>query len=447
MLPVNRRTFLKSTTTAAVAAGFGSTFSINVLGANEKIILGVMGIHGRGNYLAHRFLEREDVELKSFADPDTRLFADRVKEVEDKGFKAPDCVQDFRRMLEDKDVDAIVMGTPDHWHAPGTIFACQAGKHVYVEKPCHHNLHDGKQMIEAAKRYNRVVQIGHQNRSAPYIHQAIEYIQSGRIGDVHLVRVMNSKARVTIGNEPDGMVPEGVDYKMWLGPCKDRPFNNNHFHYAWHWFWEYSGGDIINDGVHQMDIARWVSGVTTPKSVYSTGGVHFFNDDQETPDTHVAVWDFDKLTMVFEQELWSPYMKKVPMPIRDGDNLPTWPFIGTRIEISGTKNFMYLGRHGGGWEVYDADGKPIARGKSGFSKMERDHIANFIDCIRTGKRPNCPVEEAHLSALLCQYANASYRLGRKLLIDPETLGFLHDDEANALTKRPYREPFGVPEVV
>jgi predicted dehydrogenase len=446
MSVIDRRSFLKTTTTAA-AAGISAGFSINALGANEKVIIGIMGINGRGNYLAHKFLERDDVEVKYLADPDSRLFESRARGIEEKGFKRPECVQDFRLMLEDKDVDAIVMGTPDHWHAPGTIFACQAGKDVYVEKPCHHEPWEGQKMIEAARKYKRVVQVGHQNRSAPYIYEAIETIRSGKIGDVHLVRVMNSKARVTIGNEPDRPVPDGVDYKMWLGPCKDRPFNNNHFHYAWHWFWEYSGGDIINDGVHQMDIARWVSGVKYPKSVYSTGGIHFFKDDQETPDTHVAVWDFEGMTMIFEQELWSPYMKKAPMPIRDGDNLPTWPFIGTRIEISGTRDFMILGRHGSGYEVYNAEGQSVQKGKSGFSKMERDHIANFIDCIRSRKLPNGDVQEAHHSALLCQYANASYRLGRKLFIDPETEFFVNDDEANALIRRPCREPFGVPETV
>ncbi len=447
MPSIKRREFLKTAATATLATGFSSTFSINALGANEKVVIAVMGINGRGHYLAQRFLERDDIVIKYYADPDTRLFPDRVKELVDKGFKAPECVQDFRRVLEDKEVDAVVMGTPDHWHAPGTIFACQAGKDVYVEKPCHHDPWEGKRMIEAARKYSRVVQVGHQNRSAPYIQQAIEYIQSGQLGDVHLVRVMNSKPRNTIGKEPDGPVPEGVDYKMWLGPCKDHPFNNNHFHYAWHWFWEYSGGDIINDGVHQMDIARWVAGVRYPKSVYSTGGIHHFKDDQETPDTHVANWDFEGLTMIFEQSLWSPYMIKVPMPIRNGDNLPIWPFIGTRIEISGTKQFMYLGRHGGGWEAFDADGKSVAKGKSKFSAMEHDHIANFIDCIHTRKLPNADVQEAHYSALLCQYANISYRLGRKLYIDPQTEIFVNDDEANAMTRRPYREPFGVPEVV
>jgi len=443
---MNRRRFLKTSLGAAVAAGTaGSIAGRSVLGANEKVVVGVMGIKGRGGELAGWFAARDDVDVAYLADIDTRLFRGRAKKIEDISGKEPKLVQDFHRMLDDKDVDAIVIATPDHWHALGTILACQAGKDVYVEKPTCHSIWEGRKMIEAARKYKRIVQVGTQNRSAEYCRKALEYIRSNDFGSVHFVRVLNSKPRNTIGNKPDTEVPQGVDYDMWLGPAKKRPFNMNHFHYSWHWFWEYSGGDIVNDGVHQIDIARWLIGRKYPKSVSSAGGMHFFEDDQETPDTHLVNWEFDRLTMVFEQTLWTPYMKKTPFEMRNTDNLPNWPFSGTRLEVYGSKQQMYLGRHGGGWQAFDGDGKSIAIQPGRFTNEE--HIQNFIDCVRTRKRPNADIEEGHLSTLLCHYGNIAYRVGRKLHVDATTEGFVDDPEADSLVKRTYREPYVVPEIV
>ncbi|MFA6241489.1 MAG: Gfo/Idh/MocA family oxidoreductase [Candidatus Hydrogenedentales bacterium] len=445
---MNRREFLSKTTKTAMAAGLANTFSINVLGANEKVVVGVMGVRGRGSFLAPTFAERDDVILKYIADPDSRLFADRAKAVEAKCGKAPECFQDYRRILDDPEVDALVNSTPNHWHALPTVQACQAGKDVYVEKPTCHNIWEGRKMVEAARKYKRVVQVGTQTRSGEYARLAKEHVASGALGDVHFVRVLNSKVRGSIGKEVDQEPPEGVDYDLWLGPAPKRPFNGNRFHYAWNWFWDYGAGDITNDGCHQVDMARWIAGLTCPKSVYSTGGSHFFDDDQETPDTHVVNWDFDKVTMVFEQVLWAPYMKKTPMEIRDKDVLPMWPFSGTRVEIYGTKEFMYFGRHGGGWETYAADdgyGHSTKVVHGNFPQVE--HIANFIDCIRTRNTPNADIAEGQLSTSLCHYGNASYRLGRKLVIDEATETFVNDDEANALIKREGREPFRMPETV
>jgi len=443
---VNRRGFLKTSVRAAVAAGTGTLVAgRRVLGANERVVVGVMGIRGRGKELAQWFAEREDVDVAYLADVDTRLFKERARRIERISGKRPKLVQDFRRMLDDKDVDAIVMATPDHWHALGTVLACQAGKDVYVEKPTSHSIWESRKMVEAARTYDRIVQVGTQNRSAEYCVKALEYIRSNDFGSVHFVRVLNSKRRSTIGTKPDTETPPGVDYDMWLGPARKRPFNENHFHYAWHWFWEYSGGDTVNDGVHQIDIARWLIGRTYPQSVSSAGGIHYFQDDQETPDTHVVYWEFDGLTMVFEQTLWTPYMQKTPFSMRDTDNLPNWPFSGTRIEVYGSKQQMFLGRHGGGWEVFGADGKSVAVQPGRF--RNREHIQNFIECIRSRKRPNADIEEGHLSTLLCHYGNIAYRVGRKLHIDPKTEGFVDDPEANGLVKRTYRQPYVIPETV
>lgn len=445
MKPVNRREFLSQTTKTALAVGAASTFSINVLGANERVVIAVAGIHGRGGWLATEFAKRKDVHVKYLADPDSRLFESRSKMVEEASGAAPQCVQDFRRVLDDPDVQGLVSATPNHWHALSTVWACQAGKDVYVEKPTCHNIWEGRKMIEAARKYNRVVMCGMQNRSAEYCFKAIDYINSGKLGEIHFVRVLNSKPRVTVGHREDTDLPQGVDYDLWLGPAPKRPFNENRFHYAWNWFWDFGAGDITNDGCHQVDIARWICGLKCPKSVYSSGGIQYFKDDQETPDTHTVIWDFDGVTMVYEQTLWTPYMRKMPVEQRDLDVLPQWAFSGTRFEVYGSREFMYFERHGGGWQTFDADGNPSVTQHGNFANAE--HMGNFIDCIRTRNRPNGDIEECHLSTSLCHYANASYRVGRKLTIDPTTETFVNDDEANALLKREGREPYRMPETV
>ncbi len=446
MNALNRRDFLKHATLTASVAAAG--VSLNAQGANEKVVVGVMGLRGRGSYLAPWFAEREDVELRYLADVDSRMFAARAEKIGEITGHQPLCVQDFRRMLDDKEVDAIVSATPDHWHALSTIMACQAGKDVYVEKPTSHNIWESRKMVEAARKYGRVVQVGAQNRSAPYCYEAFDYIRTQEFGPVHFVRVLNSKQRGATPAKPDQPEPpKGVDYDMWLGPAPMRPFNENHFHYAWHWLWAYSGGDIINDGVHQVDIARWMIDKPYPSTVSSGGGIKFFDDAQETPDTHTVSWDYDGITMVFEQTLWTPYMKKTPFEFRDTDQLPTWPFSGTRIEVYGANQIMFLSRHGGGWEAFDADGNSVRKQPGRFMESNYGHIANFIDCVRDRKEPNGDIEKLHHSTLLCHYGNIAYRTGQRLIIDPETEGFKDNDDANALVKRDYRNPWVVPEEV
>jgi len=447
MNTITRREFLESSAGTTLAAGIASTCPSRVLGANDRIVVGLMGAGGRGTQLLEWFAARPDVEVAYIADPDQSRSEACAGKIEKITGKRPVLTQDFRRMLGDRNVNAIINATPDHWHALGTILACQAGKDVYVEKPTCHSLWEGRKMIEAARKYGRVVQVGTQNRSARYCHLALEHIRSRDFGDVHLLRVQNSKLRNTIGKLTDTAVPPGIDYDMWLGPAPMRPFNMNHFHYNWHWFWVYSGGDIINDGVHQIDMTRWMSGQIYPKSVYSTGGIFYYDDDQETPDTHIVNWDFGKMTVIFEQTLWSPYMKKVPTAIREGADFPNWPFTGTRIEIYGTRQFMFLSRHGGGWQAYDQDWKVVGEQRGRFAESNAEHIGNFLDCIRTREKPHADIEEIHVSTAWCHYGNIAYRLGRKLHIDAGTEGFLNDVEANGLLKRKYRAPWVVPETV
>jgi predicted dehydrogenase len=406
-----------------------------------------MGIHDRGMDLAAELMARKDVELRYLADPDSRLFAERAARVEQRMGKAPQCLQDFRHMLDDPEIDAICIATPDHWHALATILACQAGKDVYVEKPTSQSIWESGQMVKAARKYERIVQVGTQNRSAEYCYQALDYVRSPDFGDIHFVRIMNSKKRQSMTALPDSATPSGVDYDMWLGPAPKREFNQNHFHYNWHWYWRYGGGDVANDGVHQIDLARWMANVSTPNSVQSTGGRYVLDDVRETPDTQSIAYSFDGLTMVLEMTLWSPYMKKTPFELRDTDSLPNWPFSGTRIDIYGSKQFMFLGRMGGGWQAFDGDGKSVSIQPGRFSPSNTSHMANFLDCVRSRKRPNADIEEGHRSTLLAHYGNLAYRTGRTLNIDPQSLGFKDDTDANKLIRRSYRKPWVVPENV
>lgn len=446
MNTINRRDFLRHSVVATAAVGAAGV-ALNARGANDKVIIGVMGCGGRGTFLANEFAERDDVEIRYVTDPDSRRAENCANIIEKTCGKRPKPGQDFRRILDDPEVHGMINATPDHWHALGTILACQAGKDVYVEKPASHSIWEGRKMVEAARKYKRVVQVGTQNRSAEYCYKAYEYLHSAAFGDIHFVRVLNSKLRSTIGKKADKEVPPGIDYDMWLGPAPMRPFNENHFHYAWHWFWNYSGGDIINDGIHQIDLARWMIGLDYPKTVSSGGGIFYYDDDQETPDTHTVSWNYDKLTISFEQTLWSPYLKKIPMEVRDLDTLPNWPFYGCRIEIYGAKQIMYLARHGSGWQVFDADEKSVAIQPGRFTEANLGHVENFISCIRSRELPNGDIEKVHLSTLLSHYGNIAYRTGRRLHIDPQTEGFVNDDEANALVKRTYRSPWVVPEQV
>lgn len=445
MNTIRRRDFLKYATAATVAAQIAPSQA--VLGANERVVLGLMGAGGRAGYLGPAFANREDVELRYVCDADLRRADGLANTIENNTGVRPTVVQDFRRILDDPEVVGLISTTPDHWHALSTILACQAGKDVYVEKPTSHSIWESQKMVEAARKYERVVQVGAQSRSAAYCYGAFEYLRSNDFGDIHFVRVLNSKGRGPTGHFEDAEVPPAVDYDMWLGPAPMRPFNESHFHYRWHWMWAYSGGDIINDGIHQIDIARWMINKDVPNSVVSEGGKFAFDDDQECPTTQTATWKYDDMLMSFEQALYAPYMKKTPLEARDLDAVPDWRFSGTRIEIYGTKQIMYLSRHGGGWEAFDADLQSVKLGPGNFTAANAEHQQNFIDCIKSRNLPNGDIEKVHKSTLLSHYANIAYRTGQRLHIDPKTERFIDNDAANALFKRDYRDPWTIPEKV
>ena len=449
---MNRREFTKAT-----ALGFGAgltvlngTASVFGAAANEKINLGFIGCGGRGRQLLGDFVKRKDVNVLHCSDAYRPKAETAVGIAERSELKAkPTLSTDMRTVLDDPKVDAVVCALPDHWHALASIRACQAGKDVFTEKPVSHSAWEGRKMVEAARKYKRVVQHGTQCRSAPYCHAARKYIEDGKLGKVHYVRVYNMKERKNFKLAPAAPVPEGVDWEQWLGPAPMRPFQPN-LSSAWHHLWDFSSGDMINDGVHQLDLARMLIGKELPKSAYSVGGRFNAEGDAETPDTQITTWEYDDLTMTFELTLYTPYMLKIDPEVRNSDMFPFWQQCATRIEIYGSDGMMMVGRHGGGWEVYvrPKDRKPVVKDSMYGRFPDPEHQENFISCIRSRNLPNADIEIGHRSTLLIHYATISYRLGgQKIVIDPKTEAVLDNPAAAKFFKREYRKPFEVPEEV
>ncbi len=441
MRTLNRRQFLQQSMGAATALTVLS--GPRVFGANERIVVGVMGIGGRGTALTEKFAARPDVAIAYVCDPDTRRFKAVSALVEKAQGRPPKAVQDFRRVLEDKAVDVGINATPDHWHALGTILACQAGKDVYVEKPMAHNVWEGRKMVEAARKYKRVVTVGMQSRSALYTGKAVEVVRSGRLGEIHSVRVLNQMLHSM--SKPTGQSPPAeLDYELWCGPAAKRA---QPVIAQWLNFFEYSCGPIPGDAVHQLDLARFLIGdPPAPKSIIASSALRVLRDGRDTPDTQVAAYEYEGLTLQFDGALWMPYLTKTPMELRDKDQTPNWPFNSTRIELYGTRGFMYVGRHGDGWQVYDENAKMVEKitGRQG----DQAHIENFLRCVRSRARPAADVEQGHQSALLCHLANIAWRAGRgSLAFDPQTESFPNTPEANRFLKRSYRQPWVVPDRV
>jgi predicted dehydrogenase len=452
---MNRRDFLAAGGagfTTAIGAGFISAAETAVSKqSSERVTLAMIGVGGRGSGLTKGFLDRPDVAIAYLCDPDphqTDALSDLVKT---KSGHAPKCVTDYRHVLDDKSIDAVVIATPDHWHCPMAIFSCMAGKDVYVEKPLSYNIWEGRKAVEAARKYNRIMQVGMQSRSAPYIQHARQYILDGKLGKIAYCRVCNLKSGGPFKQPADSAPPPGVDYNLWLGPAPEHAFNAGRFHKQWHSYWDYSGGDMANDGVHQIDIARWLLGKDWPKHVASSGGNFAYKDDNETPDTQTATFDFGDSQLHFEQIEYGGYMLKEDPTVRDGAVFPLWQQYSTRIEFYGTNGLMFLGRHGGGWQVFTRPlswKQQIAIEEHG-KFPDKSHKVNFLECIRSRQRPNADVEEGHRSAALVHLANISYRLGgTQLQFDHTTESISNEPKANQYLRRENaRQPFAIPDVV
>ncbi len=455
MKNIGRREFVRRWTGSALGLAGGITIladprSVRATPANDKLILAIVGCRGRGNMLTQGFAARDDCEMAWFCDVDRQMYETRAKGIAAiQGGRMPQYAQDFRKMLDDPSVDAVVVATPPHWHALATIWCCQAGKDVYCEKPQSHNAWEGRRAVEAARKHGRIVQIGFQNRSAPYNWAARKYISDGKLGKIDLVRVFNQKGEDNFPMAPDSEPPAGFDWDMWNGPAPEHAYNET-LRNQWRYLWRYSGGDMHYDGVHQIDLARWLVGVASPRSVYSHGARYDRDGAAETPDTQLAVLEFDDLMMSFEMTLNTPYMLKADQGIRDGDLFPHWPQNTERIEIYGSEAMMIVGRMGAGWQVFvrPKNRQPVVRDQMYGRFPDPPHQQNFVDCVRSRKEPNADIEAGHLSTLLVHYATISYRLGgEKLTIDAKTEGIVGNERGAALLRREYRKPWVVEEAV
>ena len=442
-----------------------------VLGANDRVVLASIGIRGQGNALKRGFARLPNVDVKTLCDIDANLAAERVNdpELSDVATFKPAFEQDLRRVLDDKDIDGVIIATPNHWHALATIWALQAGKHVFVEKPVSHTLLEGRRMVDAARRYNRIVQAGTMNRSRPAVRQAIEFLHGGGLGKLYMARGLCFKPRPSIGKYPDGPMAPGeeyrlnveaarpepaydaaylgkVDYDLWLGPAPKRTFNRNRFHYNWHWHWDYGDGDTGNQGPHQFDIARWgLNKREHPVRVTSIGGYFGPESSQETPDTQTSILEYADRTIL-------EFATRGQHTNDEGTQKIGNLFYGTEgwlwIDADGRKWQSYLGRK----EEKGPGADAPAGGEGGggdpmvLTSTEMPHYQNFVDAVRAGDTAllNADILEGHMSAVLNHLANISYRLGRPLRFDGKNERFVDDKQADRLAAGEYRKGFEVP---
>ena len=438
---MNRRRFLKTSAASAAMASVGS----QALGQqastapNDRITVAIAGVRGRGGGLLSTLAGLPDVDVKYVCDIDQNARESRAAAVKQQSGKQPHAINDFRAALDDDAVDALVLGTPDHWHAIPTIMACQAGKDVYVEKPDGHNILEGETMVAAAKKFNRVVQLGTQARSSTHIKNAIAWLASGKVGKVRFAKAWESARQRSIGHIADSDPPAGVDYDLWLGPAPKRPFNRRRFHGSWRWFFDYGTGDLGNDGVHRLDYARWGLAAALaaegkqlpdlPKAVSSHGGKQYFDDDQQWPDNLITTFDFGDAVLTYEMRIWTPYRM---LDESEG------------AAILGDQGYVVIGNTR--WRAFDAKGKLISEEKGG--DHSRAHAQNFIECMRSREKPAADLETVgHPSSMLCHLGNLAWRVGRTVKFDPQTRNFGDDAAANELLSRPeYRRPWTLPTI-
>ncbi len=446
---MKRREFLGKTLTgsAGLALGTSGLLMNSCKGANDRILIALIGSGGRGLPSVISCVQANtNVEIKTVCDVNDARSSAAVSEIEKQLGYRPQVTRYLKEVLDDRDIDAVWIATPDHWHALATIWACQAGKDVYVEKTPNLCIWEGRKMIEAASKYKQVVQVGFQNRSGAYTATARDYIQGGKLGQVVHIRIFNLLGGTAWMPLPDSEVPDGLDWDIWLGPAAYRPFNTGIYE-GWLNYWAYNAG-TLNDASHQLDLARMVMGDPGhPQSMYGWGGNHIWNSVRETPEFQSFTFDYGKFTMTCESGNATNYMSKTPGDIRmDPNRFPDWRTNADRIEIYGTLGMMYLGRTGGGWQVYGPGEKLVAQG--GGIHPDREHQVNFIECVRNRKQPNSNLEQAHLSACLIHFANIAYRTGNKqLTFNGEKEVFVENEDANKLLRVSYRDNFAIPETI
>ena len=421
----------------------------NVRGSNDRVVLALIGAGGWGTVLIQNAVQlNKNVEVKYICDVDDTRGGMAIKELEKTQKVKPIRVRDMRKVFDDPEVDGVIIATPQHWHGLATIWACQAGKDVYIEKCISFTIPEGQKMIEAAMKYERIIQSGTQNRSSDYAISARDYIKSGKLGDVITVNVMGLvNGPVPFKEKKDEQTPDTIDWNLWLGPAPKVPYNISR-NKSWGSYWDYSGGlALANGAIHQMDLARLVLGDPGfPQSVYCAGGRYLFDDQRDIPDYQMVTYDYGNFVLTLQAGDSTPYMLKTKSKIRYGDGFPEWKQNSTKIEIYGTKGKMYVGRMGGGWQVYDKDRQVVAQ-ETGLFPLKA-HLGNYIDCIRSRNQPNGNIVEGHKSAALMHLANLSYRSGKKqLLFSEEHETITNDQKARELAVGTYRKGFELPENV
>jgi len=430
MTDPNRRAFLQTTTALSAGMALAPMATASAKGANEKVVVGLIGCGGRGPGVAAGFTGLPGVEIAYVCDPDQER---RDEAAQKFGVPAARSVDDLRKILDDQSVDAVIVATPDHWHAPAAILACDAGKHVYVEKPCAHNFREGQLLVNAARKNDRVVQHGTQQRSSRFTASAIQMLREGLIGDVLAAKAWNVQRRNNIGHAQPSQPPTALDYDMWIGPAPMVPYQANRGHYNWHWWYDFGTGDMGNDGVHDLDYAVWGLGVETfPSRIVSLGGKYYHDDDQQFPDTQTAVFEYEgdgtvgsRRQLMFEMRLWDT-------------NYPNNCDSGA--EFYGTTGRMFLSKRGK-LQVWDERNRRIDKPKvKGELPLKVDnHAEDFVDAIRTSRRPNADIEIGFRSTALAHLANIANRLGRAVHFNPEAEAITGDDEAQAMLSRSYRD--------
>lgn len=428
---MNRRDFLES---VALASALG----VRSFAASDKVNVAIIGVGRRGLELVELFCGRNDVNLVAVCDVSTEQTDRAVRMYRTAGNIRPRVYGDLRKLYEDKDVDAVAICTPDHWHALATIWACQAGKDVYVEKPVSYNIFEGGRMVAAAQRYNRVVHGGAHRRSLAHKKRAIELLRQEYIGKLYLVRGLCFKRRLSIGHTPDGPVPAGLNWDLFLGPAPLRPYNPNRYLYTWHWFWDTGCGEIGNQGVHELDYGLWGLNKTgKPRTVYSTGGKYVSNDDQETPNTQIAIYDYGDCQLVFEVRGLITGGENEMNPRKGGDYVGNF-FYGDKgymmVDDFGFKSFFGNKREPG--EAMNVV-EPL-------KEESTPHMTNFLQAVRSRRGEDLAEElqDALASADLVHMANISYRTKRALTLESGAARFVGDEEANSyLTRHPYRSPY------
>ena len=449
MTSINRRNFVKQVsagTTGLIGAGPPHAWMKTGFARqspNNTVNIAIMGIRSRGGGLSAGFAKLPDVNVSVLCDIDENLLPKAVAEVEKACGKRAKTETDIRRVLDNKEIDAIVVAAPNHWHALATIWACQAGKDVYVEKPASYNISEGRRMIEAARKYNRIVQVGTQNRSRPLIQAAVDYLHAGKLGKLQMVRCLLFRPRESIGHKVNGAVPKGVNYEIWLGPAQWRPFNENRFHYNWHWFWNTGNGETGNNGPHYADIARWILKKDEhPVRIQSMGHQDVHDSDQETPTNQLSIMEYSDHT-------------RVQIEVRNGyTNAEDGLRMG--LLVYGSEGWMRLGSDD--WATFfGRKEEPGAKMTEGEANAKVDtlnlrgtgdepHLANFINAVRSRDRQSLKAEilEGHLSTSLCHLSNIAYRVNRQVVFDSKNETFPGDTEASKYLTREYRSPFIVP---